>query len=136
MAESYSVIRRTDDYTLVECDGHYEVHRQQGERIVMEPTGLPGRPGDPGPPGPPGPAPTEEAVNAAIDAYELAHPRYFEWSSNGAVDIIDFDHPLGFIPNVQVVDSAGTPLWIPLIITASHVHGDLDGITSVTVTLS
>lgn len=136
MAGNYRVVRRTDRYTLLECGDHYEVEHSSGERIVIEPIGKPGPPGPPGPPGTPGAAPTEEMVAQLIDEFELAHPQHYEWYGP-SVATIDFDHPLDFVPNVEITDSAGSALLVPYTITDHHFHADLGGaVMSVYVRLS
>jgi len=137
MPDTYRVVRRTDAYTLIDCGDHYEVQRATGERIILEDTGRPGQPGQPGPPGPPGPAPTEEVVNAALDAYNAAHPTSYTWMSDTPVAVIDFDHPLPFTPNAEITDTSGTAYLVPYQINDSHFHADLGGVVmSVRVFLS
>lgn len=138
MADHYRVVRRTDQYSLIDCGNHYEVQRASGERIVLEDIGRPGEPGQPGPPGPPGPAPTDEVVQAALDAWDAAHPSSYHWESSTPVAIIDFDFPLSFTPGgVRITDTSGTEYQVPYTIAGQHFHADLGGaVMSVHVDLS
>lgn len=61
--------------------------------------GEPGEPGQAGPPGPPG-----------VDSGDVATVSYRHYQTTAAA-VWTVIHPLGFQPNVTVVDSSGREVW-------------------------
>lgn len=140
MPVEYEVIERNSEYEIRRCEDHYEVQRRgDGTTLTIESgvEGQRGPAGPEGPAGPAGPAPSLDSVGALFAEWDALHPKTFEYHTPGAVSVIDFNHPLPFLPNVQLIDSAGTVLLVAPILTPGHVHIDLGGaVMSATVLLS
>jgi hypothetical protein len=132
MAENYSVVRKHENYTLVQCDSGYEVHLVNGEHIQLS-GGIPGLPGQPGAPGPP---PSEEVVAQAVADYIAAQgPPYVEVVLVATTEAV-VAHSFAYNPTVTVVDTLGNNLGVSPIFEPGQVRIPLGNFPiTVTVTL-
>jgi hypothetical protein len=133
MAESYNVVRKTASYTLVECEGRYEVHLRNGQTIEVA-SGVPGKPGPPGAPGLP---PSAEVIAQAIQDYLATQPPPFIQEVCPVTTEAVVAHPYSWNPSVTVVDTLGNNLGVSPIYEPGQVRIPLgDAAITVTVTLS
>lgn len=145
MGDNYVVHSGPGQYTVLQDDEGYCVTREGGESVIVKYEAIQGPPPTPEQIAaavaewelahPTAPA-TPEQIAEAIAIYVIAHPLSYEWSSPGPVTSVDFDHPLTFRPNVEVIDSAGSRIMVVPTITPGHIHFDLGVLMSVTVLLS